>query len=188
MAGKALTGDIGDQARARRPSTRSRSARPNERASRAGPRPVQADERHQGRRQSALTEFDLRALLEALHESRDQLHRHRRSCGGRSRLHPRNRGSRSRPGAQDRRIFNASPWSSTSSTPRCPLWTIGPSTPRRDAGVIRRGGNVTCQRDRCARRRTASARCAQLRPTCRDAVESELRGAGQICSLDDCAR
>jgi hypothetical protein len=28
---------------------------------------VQADERHQGRRQSTLTEFDLRALLEALH-------------------------------------------------------------------------------------------------------------------------
>ena len=145
---------------------------------------MQADERHQGRRQSTLTEFDLRALLEALHS-------HDISfivIGGVAvGAHGFIRGTEDLDLVPESDPDNLQRLAVVLEELDATLPTVDdrPFDPARDAGVIRRGGNVTASTRLGAldvvQRAQGVPSYAQL---AEDAVESELLGVPvRVCSL-----
>lgn len=144
---------------------------------------MSTDERHQGR-SSALSAFDLRSLLEALHE-RDV--RFVVIGGVAVGAHGFVRGTEDLDVVPDPDPENLQRLTDALSTLESTLPTVGgrPFDPATDAGVIRRGGNVTATTkfgglDVVQRARGVPS-YSQL---AEDAVGSELLGIPvQICSL-----
>lgn len=145
---------------------------------------MQADERHQGRRQSTLTEFDLRSLLETLHEHDV----HFVVIGGVAvGAHGFVRGTEDLDLVPDPDPENLGRLTSALEELESTLPTVGerPFNPATDAGVIRRGGNVTASTKFGAldvvQRAKGVPGYSQL---AKDAVQSELLGIPvRICSL-----
>lgn len=145
---------------------------------------MQADERHQGRCRGTLSEFDLRALLEALH---DHDVRFVVIGGVAVGAHGFVRGTEDLDLVPDPDPANLSRLTTALGDLGSTLPTVGGRKfePTTDAGVIRRGGNVTATTKFGAldvvQRAQSVPSYSQLAD---DAVESELLGIPvRVCSL-----
>ncbi len=167
------------------PATRGRLGATDERASGPHACPLQADERHQGRRPGTLSDFDLRSLLQALH---GQDVRFVVIGGVAVGAHGYVRATMDLDLVPDPDPENLERLITALDSLQATLPTVGgrPFDPSGDARAIRRGGNVT------ADTKFGGLDIVQLAQgvpgysqLARDAVESELLGVSvQVCSLN----